>query len=106
MCAMFQECNELEYLDLSNFNTSNITDMTCMFNLCNKLREIKGINNFTTNKVTNMNAMFQECNELKYLDLSNFNTSNITDMGCMFNLCHNLKKIKGINNFITSNVLI
>ena len=27
MKAMFQLCNEIEYLDLSNFDTSNVTDM-------------------------------------------------------------------------------
>ena len=31
MIAMFQDCNKLEYLDLSNFNTSNVTDMNKMF---------------------------------------------------------------------------
>ena len=63
---MFQQCNELENLDLSNFDTSNVTDMGWMFNECHKLKEIKGINKFNTNKVTNMKAMFQECNELEY----------------------------------------
>ena len=32
-----------------------------MFNHCEKLKEIKGINKFNTNKVTNMKAMFQAC---------------------------------------------
>ena len=32
MRAMFQECNEIEYLDLSNFDTSNVTNMEGMFN--------------------------------------------------------------------------
>ena len=36
---MFQECNELEYLDLFNFDTSNVTDMSYMFNKCNKLKK-------------------------------------------------------------------
>ena len=101
MNAMFQKCNDLEYLELSNFNTSNVTDMGCMFNLCHNLKEIKGINNFNTPNVTNMNSMFQECKKLNYLDLSNFNTSNVADMGWMFNLCHKLKEIKGINNLNT-----
>ena len=39
MRIMFQECNELEYLDLSNFNTSNVTNMSWMFNKCNKLKK-------------------------------------------------------------------
>ena len=85
MRAMFQECYELEYLDLTNFNTSNVTKMNHMFNECKKLKEIKGINKFITNKVTNMKAMFQECHELEYLDLTNFDTSNVTDMRWMFN---------------------
>ena len=71
MQVMFQECNELEYLDLSNFDTSNVTNMAWMFNKCHKLREIKGINKFNTNKVIDMQIMFQECNELEYLDLTN-----------------------------------
>ena len=36
MRRMFQECNELEYLDLSNFNTYNANDMGWMFNECHK----------------------------------------------------------------------
>ena len=59
MKAMFQNCNELEYLDLSNFNTSNVDNMRFMFNECYKLKEIKGINLFNTQDVTNMKAMFQ-----------------------------------------------
>ena len=35
MKAMFQECNELEYIDLSNFDTSNVVNMEFMFNNCN-----------------------------------------------------------------------
>ena len=48
MMAMFQECYELEYLDLSNFDTSNVTDMGWMFNNChiNNFRSIKIINSF------------------------------------------------------------
>ena len=73
---MFNTCSELEYLDLSNFNTSNVTNMEFMFNECYKLKEIKGLNNFNTSKVTNMSLMFRYCSKLEYIDLSNFNTSN------------------------------
>ena len=99
MNSIFHECCELEYLDLSDFNTSKVSDMGWMFNECHKLKEIKGINNFDTSNVINMTTMFQECYELEYLDLSNFNTSNVEDMKFMFNKCHKLKEIKGINNF-------
>ena len=104
MSSMFQDCNELEYLDLSNFNTSYANNMKQMLSGCKKLKEIKGINNFDTSQVIDMNSMFQDCNELEYLDLSNFNTSNVNDMGFMFDKCYKLKEIKGINNFNTINV--
>ena len=94
----------MENLDLSNFNTSNVEDMSYMFIGCNKLKEIKGINNFNTIKVNNMSSMFEECEELEYLDLSNFNTSNVTNMEFMFKRCYKLKEIKGINNFNISKV--
>ena len=97
MSGMFQECNELEYLDLSNFDTSKVNDMGWMFNKCHKLKEIKGINKFNTNQVINMKAMFQECNELEYLDLSNFDTSKVNDMGFMFSNCLKLKYLNLIN---------
>ena len=103
--CFFNKCSNIISLDLTNFDTSNVIDMSFMFSNCNKLKEIKGINKFITNNVTAMNSMFQECNEIDYLDLTNFDTSNITKMNHMFNKCHKLKKIKGINKFITNKVI-
>ena len=97
MCEIFSECNELEYLDLSNSNTENVMDMSGMFNGCHKLKEIKGINKFKTDKVTNMYAMFAKCCELEYLDLSSFNTENVTDMSFMFAECDKLKLLNLLN---------
>ena len=48
--AMFQFCTEIKYLDLSNFETSNVNDMAFIFSQYNKIKEIKGINNFITIK--------------------------------------------------------
>ena len=59
MKAMFCKCKELEYLDISNFDTSNVTDVSGMFSGCNKLKEIIGINNFSLNNVINMQGLFQ-----------------------------------------------
>ena len=105
MHSMFAENRELIFLDLTKFNTCNVTDMEYMFYECIKLKEIKGINNFNTINVTKMTGMFENCNELEYLDLSNFNTSKVTDMGSMFKKCYKLKEIKGINNFDISKVI-
>ena len=40
MHSMFASCSGLTTLDLSNFNTSQVRDMTYMFNLCSKLKTI------------------------------------------------------------------
>ena len=105
MNKMFEGCNELENLNLTNLITSNVENMSLMFSKCYKLKEIAGIDNFNTSKAIYMKSMFKECKELSYLDLSKFNTSNIINMNGMFELCYELKEIKGINNFNTSKVI-
>ena len=54
-------------IDLSNFNTNNVTDMFCMFYGCSSLNSIN-LSNFNTNNVTNMGCMFGDC---PYLNKNN-----------------------------------
>ena len=68
MNGMFNECSEIDHLNLSNFNTSNVTNMLAMFNDCRKLKEIIGIEKFNTINVTNMCCIFSNCSELEYLN--------------------------------------
>lgn len=63
---MFGDCTKLTSLDVNNFNTSNVTDMS---------------------------MMFLRCYGLTSLDLSNFDASNVTNMGAMFSDCTGLTKI-------------
>ena len=57
MIGMFQLCEELEYLDLSNFDTSKVDDMSWMFSNCNKLKYLNLLN-FTIIKKCNTEKMF------------------------------------------------
>ena len=70
-------------LDLSDWDTSNIKEMSGMFSDCYSLTYID-LSNFNTSNVTNMNNMFSNCYSLTYIDLSNFNTSNVTNIKEMF----------------------
>ena len=63
-CFMFDGCNSLISLDLSNFNTQNVTDMSEMFENCYSLISLD-LSNFSTQNVTNMNLMFYFCDSLK-----------------------------------------
>ena len=56
MESMFQECREIEYLDLSNFDTSNVNRMSLMFNRWNKLKYLNLLNFTSTAKNKNMLA--------------------------------------------------
>ena len=91
MQAMFA-ITGLTSLDLSSFNTANVTNMGTMFTYCSALTSLD-LSSFNTANVTNMADMFRGCEGLTHLDLSNFNTSKVTDMDYMFLWCNNLKTI-------------
>ena len=102
MGKMFLECWGLTSLDLSNFDTSNVTNMSYMFRECSSLTSLN-VSSFTTIIVNDMGSMFNGCNSLTSLDLSNFNTSNVTSMSYMFKGCASLTSLD-LSNFDTSNV--
>ena len=107
--SMFRKCSNLTSLDLSTFNTSNVTTMTKgdgggLFYNCSKL-EFLDLTNFDTSKVTNFVDMFAGCSSLTSLNLSSFNTTKVTSMAGMFYNCSKLVDLD-ISSFNTSNVLI
>ena len=102
MSEMFQGCSKLTALDVSNFNTSNVTDMSEMFQGCSKLTALD-VSSFNTSNVNSMAAMFKSCSGLTGLDVSSFRTSNVTDMHDMFRGCNKLTSLN-VSSFNTSNV--
>lgn len=105
----FYNCSNLESVDLSNLNTSNITDMSYMFYECQNLSTITFGNNFDTSSVVDMQYMFYDCGNLTTIDLSMFNTDKVIDMHDMFSLekCsgtpRSLEKLD-LSSFNTKNV--
>ena len=102
MSYMFSYCVLLPSLDVSRFDTSNVTDMSYMFNVCEKLTNLN-VSSFNTSNVTDMTYMFYWCEKLTNLDLSNFNTSQVTNMNSIFRECVSLTDLD-ISGFDTSNV--
>ena len=101
MRRMFYACS-LTTLDVSNFDTKNVTDMSDMFGGCDALTTLD-LSNFNTKNVTDMSDMFGGCDALTTLDLSNFNTKNVTDMRQMFDGCWALATLD-LSSFDTQNV--
>ena len=102
MDYMFKSCNALTSLDLSNFNTAKVTDMTNMFYGCDALTSLD-LTSFNTAEVTNMSNMFRLCYALTSLDLSNFNTAEVTNMSYMFKSCKALTSLD-LTSFNTAEV--
>ena len=110
MSNIFSACWNLT--TVPNFDTSNVTDMSYMFNMNQTAApsitepepNLTTVPNFNTSKVTNMKGMFYNCGKLNAVP--NFNTSNVTDMSHMFHMYYWAQhcKLTTVPNFDTSNV--
>ena len=117
---MFNNCEMLESIDLSNFNYNapNVTSMKAMFRNCKSLKilDIDLDNNKCTKtevggllvgcnldelylcsfpEITDMSGFMQTigATNTKYINLEGMDTSNVTNMGSMFVNCSNVEQI-------------
>ena len=91
---MFEGCQSLTELDLSTFNTANVTSTNCMFQSCSNL-ETLNIALFNIGKMEDMRYMFSGCSKLKTIYCnSNWNGSE-AQSGYMFSGCSALEGGQG-----------
>ena len=102
MNSMFRNMSSLISLNLSNFDTSKVTNMSYMFFNTSSLA-LLNLSNFDTSQVMNMDSIFRRMTNLTTIDLSNFDTSKVTDMSSMFSDMRNLTNLN-LSNFNTSKV--
>lgn len=102
MSYMFNNCAHLTTLDLGTFNTSKVTSMQGMFYGASGLTNLN-LTSFDTSNVTTMEVMFYECDSLTTLNLSSFNTSKVKNMYRMFALCKKLTSLD-LSGFKTTNL--
>lgn len=104
---MFRSLSKLTSLsELSEFDSSNVTNMQTMFLDDISLTNLHGLENWDTSSVTTMRAMFKDSTSLTNLNsISNWDTSNVTTMQNMFYNNTSLTDASGINDWnIKSNV--
>ena len=100
-CTSFFKNNEtLKTISFGDGVTSEVTNMTDMFNYCTNLTSVVGLD---TSHSTTFHNMFYRCFKLTNVDTSKFNTSLVTDMYDMFGRCYNLTQID-VSGFDTSKV--
>ena len=99
---MFFECKELKSVgDISNWDVSNVTNMGSMFFKCEKLESVGDISMWDVSKVSNMEFMFCNCESFNQ-DLSSWNVSSVTDMTYIFCNCKSFNQ--DISKWNVSNV--
>ena len=104
MGGMFYGMSNLTTLNVSHFDTPKVTDMSLMFH---GMRDLSALNlsSFNTSQVTDMHNMFYGTSNLTTLNVSNFDTSKVTDMGMMFYGMRDLTSLN-LSNFDTSKVTL
>ena len=102
MASMFKGCSSLTSIILNNINTSSVTSMEEMFYECHSLISLK-FPKIDTSNVLSMRSMFYNCIELKELYLNYFNTTSVTNINTMFYGCKSLTTLD-LSNFETSYV--
>ena len=87
MTGMFYCCYDFN-CDLSNWDVSNVTNMHALFCECYKFTG-KGLEHWDVSNVTDMDNMFVNCKKFN-CDLSDWDISNITRWKNMFGGCYNM----------------
>ena len=111
MSSMFAYDDNLNTLDLSNFDTSNVTTFKEMFTSDIGLKSLN-VSNFKTDKVKDFSNMFSSCKALKSITgLDTWETTGAIfdkptdiDMSLMFAYNDNLETLN-LSKFYTSNVI-
>ena len=117
---LFYGFANVESIDLTYLDTSQVTKMSSMFTGCSKLTSLD-LSSFDTSQVTDMGGattyrpssmsssgdkygMFEDCSNLQTIIFgSKFVTDNVTNMDSMFGDCSSLTSLD-LSNFNTSQV--
>lgn len=130
LASMFANASFLKSINMSEWDVSNVTDISYIFSNCSQLLNVEDFSKLKFSKLKNINGMFSGCKALtgelivpemdisectdftnifnscyvsKITNIENWNTSNVTNMMQSFNGCYNLEKLD-ISNWDTSNV--
>ena len=77
---------KFKYIDISDWDVSNVKSMCQMFHCCKELESVRDISKWDVSKVMYMSYMFCYCNSFNQ-DISNWDVSSVTSMEYMFNNC-------------------
>ena len=80
------ERTKFKYIDISDWDVSNIKSMNSMFYWCDELKSVGDLSSWNVSNVENMMNMFSSCDNFNQ-DISDWDVSNVTNMRFMFLNC-------------------
>ena len=98
--GIFEE-TKFKYIDISDWDVSNVTDMNRMFLECKALKSVGDISKWDVSKVTDMNSMFYGCTYFNQ-DISKWDVSKVSNMSYMFYGCASFNQ--DISSWYVANV--
>jgi len=107
MESLFSNCKSLSSLpDISKWNVNNVTTLENLCMGCESLSSLPDISKWNTNKIVSMTNLFSFCTNLSSLpDISKWNTNNVTNMDNIFTFCTNLSSLPDISKWNTNKII-
>lgn len=92
LSKLFYQISSLVYIDFTNFDAINVSNMEAMFMYCINLMsaDFSGTKGFNTSKVQTMNSLLCFCINLQQAKFDCFSTTKCYDFCQMFLLCQSL----------------
>ncbi|MBR3046070.1 MAG: BspA family leucine-rich repeat surface protein [Oscillospiraceae bacterium] len=108
MEEMFNSCESMETLNVIDWDTRSVTNLSWMFYRCQKLKNIPGIQSWHTDRVTTLEGMFYDCGITSLMlgpdeynwdeyALGTWKTDSVTNYSMMFYHCFGLRSLSFIN---------
>ena len=98
--GIFEETG-FKYIDISDWDVSNIASMRNMFSMCEELKSVGDISKWDVSNVIDMNSMFYHCKKFDQ-DISGWDVSKVSDMEYMFYRCKKFNH--DLSDWVVSNV--
>ena len=85
------ENTDFKYIDISDWDVSNATNMSYMFYMCKELKSVGNISGWDVSNVTDMSSMFYSCTYFNQ-NISSWDVSNVIGMSYMFAWCESFNQ--------------
>ena len=90
--SLATECASLKRIDVGTQDTPSLTTTHYMFSRCAQLVNVD-FHNWAANALETVHGMFNGCVSLEHVDLSGWRTSNVTNMMGFFTNCSSLQYV-------------